>query len=161
MASFLHIADARQAKHIARFGIAISHAQKKTRGVFCFPVLRDYSITHQWARELKRSGVRVQVCVQFRIHDAEMVSLGRYQTDAMSLTAAEAISVASHHEAPFGLEVVIPRRVKPDEVTRIYPAPLVAGWRYYPEAKGRKPFCHCKYCNRGEIRAQRLIQEDN
>ncbi len=25
---------------------------------------------------------------------------------------------------------------------------------------GKKPFCHCKYCNRGEIKAKRLIIED-
>src|SRR5262249_25841338 len=25
------------------------------------------------------------------------------------------------------------------------------GWRYYPDAKGKRVFCDCRYCNRGQI----------
>ena len=30
----------------------------------------------------------------------------------------------------------------PKEITGTYLAPRIAGWRYYPDAKGKEPFCH-------------------
>jgi hypothetical protein len=48
----------------------------------------------------------------------------------------------------------------PKEIAGTFLAPRIMGGRYYPDAKGKKPFCHCKFCNRGEIRAKRLIRED-
>jgi hypothetical protein len=63
-------------------------------------------------------------------------------------------------ERGVGLEVIIRRRIMPKEITRTYVTPQITGWRYYPEAKGKKPFCHTKFCNGGEIRAKRLIRED-
>jgi hypothetical protein len=160
MASFVHITDEKCTKRIAATGIAMSRTKGKARGVFCFPVLNDFAVSHQWARELKRSGVKVQVCVQFRVPDDESVLIGKYNGEKITMSAAEAVSTAMLHTAPFGLEIVIPRKVTPDKVMRVYPAPRLIGWRYYPEAKGKKPFCHCKYCNRGEINAQRLIRDE-
>ena len=34
--------------------------------------------------------------------------------------------------------------------------PQVVGWRYFPAAKGKPPFCTCKFCTRGEYGARRL-----
>jgi hypothetical protein len=155
MATFVHLADAKNLKRIKSNGI---RAGKK--GVFCAPVTRNFGVTHQWARELKRTGVKSLICVQFRIPDDEVVSLGKYNGEKVQLTAAEAIATVAVHTAPFGLEVICGRRILPREIMRMYPAPTIVGWRYYPEAKGKKPFCHCRFCNRGEIRAQRLIRED-
>lgn len=156
MATFIHIADAKAKRLIEKNGIKVSN-----RGVFCSPVTRNFSVTHQWARELKRSGVKTLICVQFRVLDDELVSVGQYNGEKIELPAAEAVATIANHTSAMGLEVIFQRKILPAEITRIYPAPQITGWRYYPEAKGKKPFCHCRYCNRGEIRAQRLIREDD
>jgi hypothetical protein len=156
MASFVHLADAKNKRLIEKNGIKAGK-----NGAFCIPVSKDFSVTHQWSRELKRTGVRTLICVQFRVPDEETVTLGRYNGEKISMTAAESVATVSEHTAPMGLEVVIKRRILPQEISRIYPAPKIMGWRYSPEAKGKKPFCHCRFCNRGEIRAQRLIRKDN
>jgi hypothetical protein len=76
------------------------------------------------------------------------------------MTAAEALDAILKHTDPMGLEVIIPRKIAAREIMRTYLAPRTTGWRYYPTAKGKPPFCHCKWCNRGEIRAKRIIRED-
>lgn len=77
------------------------------------------------------------------------------------MTASEAAATFLAHTDPMGLEVVVLRKITPKKIVRTYLASRVTGWRYYPEAKGKRPFGHCKFCNRAEIRAQRLIGEDN
>jgi len=37
------------------------------------------------------------------------------------------------------------------EITRSYLAPRITGWRYYPAAKGKKPFCHSVIAERYEL----------
>jgi hypothetical protein len=161
MVSFLHIADKNDGASIVRNGIRSGKPKSGgLRGVYAVPVVPSYATTHQWARELKRSGVRTLICVQFRIPDDEFVLVGKYNGEKLQMTASEAASAFLTHTDPMGLEMIVPRRITPKEIMRTYPAPRITGWRYYPEAKGRQPFCHCKFCNRGEIRAQRLIQED-
>jgi hypothetical protein len=98
------------------------------------------------------------ICVQFQIPDDQPVLVGQYDAEKMEMAASEALSAVMHHVDPMGLEVIIPRKIAPREITQTYLAPRITGWRFYPAAKGRKP-CHCKWCNRGEIRAQRLIRE--
>ena len=160
MVSFLHIADKNDEAGIVRNGIRVSRPRTGVQGVYAVPVIPDFTITHQWARELKRSGVRTLVCVQFRIPNQEPVWVGKYNAEKVKMTAAEAVSAFQCHVAPFGLEALIPRKIRAAEIQRTYPAPRITGWRYYPEAKGKPPFCRCRYCNRGEIRAQRLIRDD-
>lgn len=156
MASFIHLADAKNQRLLEKNGIKVGK-----KGVFSTPITKNFSVTHQWSRELKRTGVKSLVCVQFRVPDDEVVSVGRYNGDKISMTAAESVATVANHTDPMGLEVIFNRKILPKEIVRIYPAPKTVGWRYYPEAKGKKPFCHCRYCNRGEIRAQRLIREDD
>jgi hypothetical protein len=158
MASFIHLADQKNEKSIFKNGIKVS--RRGIRGVYAFPVVRDYATTHQWSRELKKTGVKTLICVQFRVPDDDMVLIGRYNDEKAKMTAAEALSAVIKHVDPKGLEIIVPRKILAQEITRIYLAPRITGWRYYPEAKGKKPFCPCKYCNRGEIKAQRLIQKD-
>lgn len=124
------------------------------------PVLPNFAITHQWARELKRRPIRSLICVQFRIPDKDLVLVGPYNREKLEMTAAEAVRAVLTHTDPMGLEVIVPRKINTKEITRTYLAPRVTGWRYYPTAKGKPPYCHCRWCNRGEIRAQRLIKED-
>ena len=154
MATFVHIADAKNRDRIARSGIRVGR-----RGVFSLPVTNNFFFTHQWSRELKRRGAKALVCFQFRVADDELVSIGIYNGEKMFMRAAEAIATASKHEAPLGLEVIFSRRIEPAEIVRTYPAPHVTGWRYFPAAKGKRP-CLCRYCQRGEIRGRRLIRED-
>ncbi len=160
MVSFIHIADKNDEQAILKNGIAAPRRRTGTRGVYATPVVPNFAITHQWARELKRQGVRTLICVQFKIPDEERVLVGKYNGEKLEMTASEALGTILEHSDPMGLEVVILRKVLSREITRTYLAPRITGWRYYPAAKGKPPFCHCKWCNRGEIRAKRIIQED-
>src|SRR4051812_39993272 len=159
MVSFLHIADQKQEESILKNGIRPAR-HREGRGVYAVPVVPDYATTHQWARELKRSGARTLICVQFKIPNAKSVWVGKYNGEKLEMTASEAAAAFLKHTDAIGLEVIVPGRILPKEIAGTYLAPRITGWRYYPEAKGKKPFCHCKFCNRGEIRAQRLILED-
>lgn len=160
MVSFIHIADKDDEASIVRNGIRSLKRKRGVPGVYALPVVPNHATTHQWARELKRSGVKTLLCVQFRIPDDEIVSVGKYNGEKLQMTASEAAAAVLTHTDPMGLEVLVPRKIKAREITRTYLAPRLTGWRYYPEAKGQNPFCPCKFCNRGEIRAQRLIRED-
>jgi hypothetical protein len=160
MVSFIHIVDKNEEQAILRNGIRSTKRRAGVRGVYATPVVPNFVMTHQWARELKRGGIKTLICVQFRIPDEEVVLIGKYNGEKFEMTAAEALGAVLNHTDPMGLEVVIPRRVSPKEIMRTYLAPPITGWRYYPGAKGKPPFCHCKWCNRGEIRAKRLIRED-
>jgi hypothetical protein len=159
MVSFIHIADKNNEQAILRDGIK-SAKRAGVRGLYAMPVIPNFATTHQWARELKRRGKRTLMCVQFKIPNEELVLVGKYNGEKLEMTAAEALGAILNHTDPMGLEVIIPRKITASEITRTYLAPRITGWRYYPTAKGKKPFCHCKWCNRGQIRAQRLIRED-
>lgn len=161
MVSLIHIADKKDEASIVKNGISAAKRRTGLRGVFAVPVLPNFTTTHQWARELKRRGVRTLICVQFRVPNDELVLVGKYNGEKLEMTASEAAVTFLAHTDPMGLEVVVPRKITPKEIARTYLAPRVTGWRYYPEAKGKKPFCHCKFCNRGEIRAQRLIRDED
>ncbi|MGB8259579.1 MAG: hypothetical protein WCE75_04480 [Terracidiphilus sp.] len=160
MVSFIHIVDQRKEQAILRNGILSPKRRSGFRGVYAMPVIPDFGMTHQWARELKRRPILTLICVQFKIPDEELVLVGKYNGEKLEMTAAEALGVVLDHTDPMGLEVVVPRKITAKEIVRTYLAPRLVGWRYYPEAKGKPPFCHCKWCNRGEIRAQRLIRPD-
>jgi hypothetical protein len=160
MVSFIHITDKKDEQLIMRNGIRAAKRRTGVRGVYATPVVPNFATTHQWARELKRWGIRTLICVQFKIPDEELVLVGQYNGEKLEMAAAEALGAVLNHTDPMGLEVIIPRRITAREVTRTYPAPRITGWRYYPKAKGKQPFCHCKWCNRGEIRASRIIRED-
>jgi hypothetical protein len=160
MVSFIHITDKKDEQLIMRNGIRAAKRRTGIRGVYATPVVPTFATTHQWARELKRRGIRTLMCVQFKIPDEELVLVGQYNGEKLEMSAAEALGAVLNHTDPMGLEVIIPRRITAREVTRTYPAPRITGWRYYPNAKGKEPFCHCKWCNRGEIRASRIIRED-
>jgi hypothetical protein len=72
------------------------------------------------------------------------------------MSAAEAVSEFSNAEDARGWEVVIPRRIAAAELHRVRRLPQVIGWRFFPESKGKPPFCTCKLCTRGEYGARRL-----
>jgi len=157
---FLHLADSNKISRISRLGILTAKTRLgAVRGFYCTPVSRNFYRTHQWLRELKRSGVKTILAVQFKLAADTTVYVGRYNGDHIQVTAAEAAKIFHAHKDGLGLEVIVPNAVPSSSITRIYSPSQVLGWRIHPEAKGNKPFCGCKYCNRGEINAYRVITE--
>ncbi|MFH8615539.1 HEAT repeat domain-containing protein [Streptomyces sp. NPDC017979] len=162
MAMFVHMTSAANASRIRRSGIrAVSHGQGGARGVYCFPVLPSYALTHQWLRELARFGSRGGlVAVHVRLDDTEDVLVGRYADrvrDAQAtVPAAQAVRRIATLDDPRGWEVFVPRAIRPREVHRVRAVPQVAGWRYVPGAHGARP-CTCVGCRvRGGYGARRL-----
>ena len=157
MATFVHLAPEKSIKSIRRSGILPQLANRELpKGVFAMPVTPDFYVSHQWLRELKRSGQRTLEAVYFKIPDDETVWVGHYNSESIQVTAAEASGIVFEHESPEGYEVFIPRKISAKEVHRTKRLPQVVGWRYFPGAKGRKP-CGCPVCQRrGEIKSQRI-----
>ncbi|MFE2970681.1 hypothetical protein ACFXKC_45145 [Streptomyces sp. NPDC059340] len=89
MAMFVHLTSAADAPRIRRSGIrAASYGQGNVRGVYCFPVLPSYTLTHQWLRELARFGSRGGlVAVHIRLDDAQHVLVGSYTDRARDAQA--------------------------------------------------------------------------
>ncbi|MFF2328822.1 MULTISPECIES: HEAT repeat domain-containing protein [unclassified Streptomyces] len=160
MAMFVHLTPMANAARIRRSGIrASSHGRDATRsrGLYCFPVLPSYTLTHQWLRELARhGGPRGLVAVHLRLPDDEPVTLGHYNHDPMAVTAAEAVRRTAALTDPRGWEVFVPRAVTRREVHRVRAVRQVNGWRYSPDSHGTAP-CTCFGCRvRGEYGSQRL-----
>ncbi|HEY7348167.1 MAG TPA: hypothetical protein VH599_07575 [Ktedonobacterales bacterium] len=150
MSLFVHLTSAGQVNRIRRSGI-----KKKGRGVFCMPVLPNYYISHQWVRELKRSGQRTMVAIYFSLSPDEPVEVGRYNQPHQYISAGAAIKVITESPDPEGFEVIVPRSIGRAELHRVRAVPQGLGWRYFPHSHQRKP-CLCRWCLRGDIKAQRL-----
>lgn len=87
---------------------------------------------------------------------AAVVSVGHYSEPHHRMTAAEASGLILHAADPRGYEVIVPRKVRPDEIARVRAVRQVVGWRYWPDAHGRPP-CPCPACvGRGEYGAAKL-----
>ncbi|MFF3840129.1 HEAT repeat domain-containing protein [Streptomyces sp. NPDC001930] len=157
MATFVHLTPAVHSARVRRSGLkAAGHA--RWRGVFLFPVLPSYTLTHQWLRELaRRPGPRGLVAVHVRLPDDEPVTVGRYSDhQPPRVSAAEAVRRVADADDCRGWEVFLPRSVAPSEVRHIRPVRQVNGWRYRPGAHGTPP-CLCFGCrDRGGYGARRL-----
>jgi hypothetical protein len=157
---FVHLADEKDKSSISRAGIRLPRARKGLpRGVYAMPVMRNYYISHQWLRELKRSGQRTLVAIHFRIPDDQIVLVGHYNADHLTVTAAQAVGIVMRAKSSEGYEVIVPRAIDPDEVHAIRNVRQVTGWRYFPGAHGKRP-CGCPVCQpRGAIRSQKLREK--
>ncbi|WP_128979732.1 HEAT repeat domain-containing protein [Streptomyces roseicoloratus] len=163
MATFVHLTPAAYTARIRRNGVrAAGHGRGTVnagvRGVYVFPVLPSYTLTHQWLRELgRRPGPRGLVAVHVRLPDGEPVTVGRYSDrEPVRTTAAEAVRRIGALEDARGWEVFLPRPVARGEVRQIRPVRQVHGWRYFPDAHGVTP-CTCDGCRvRGEYGSRRL-----
>jgi hypothetical protein len=72
------------------------------------------------------------------------------------MTAAAAVGYIHGRSDPRGFEIMLPRRVNPNDIVRVRVLPKAIGWRYYPEAKGKAWLCDCEVCvPRGEVKASR------
>lgn len=164
MTQFVHLADSRIIGNITRSGITAAKLQSPFhllhQGVFCVPVTPDHYRTHQWLRELRRRGLRSFHAVQFALKADMRVWLGRYNETHIEVTASEAAGIFMRHESALGLEIIVPHHIPAAAISRIYSLRQVTGWRFYPEAKGRQPYCRCYYCNRGEINARKVMDPE-
>src|SRR5687768_5607826 len=93
MPVFVHLTSQRNLPSIRRGGIALKKRRLRLRGVYALPVTRNFYVSHQWVRELKRLGGGTIVGVYFRIPDDEMVEVGHYDSLHVSMTAAEAVAL--------------------------------------------------------------------
>jgi hypothetical protein len=158
MPTYVHLAPESRIRLIRRNGISRLRkgSQLHPGGIFAVPVTRNFYISHQWLRELKRRNQGPIAGVYFRLSDAEPVSIGHYGRAHQTMTAVEAAAEFMSAESREGWEVIVPRRIEPGEIYRTRSLPQVLGWRYYPGAKGNKPFCTCKFCTRGEYGARKM-----
>lgn len=160
VAMFVHLAPESRVRLIERSGIR--RLRKSFRdssvpaGIFAVPVVRNFYISHQWLRELKRANAGSIIGVYFRIPDDELVWIGHYSQHHQEMTAAECVAIFDSAEDRQGWEVIIPRSIRKSELHRTRVLPQVIGWRYYPSAKGSRPRCTCDYCIRGEVNANKL-----
>jgi hypothetical protein len=156
MAMFVHLAPQKLADAIRRRGInRLRKSRVPEPGIYASPVVRNFFVSHQWLRELKRRGAGPIVGVYFRIPDDQRVWVAHYRNAHQSMSAAEAVGVIIHAAEPEGFEVIVPRKIDAAEIHKIRTLRQVIGWRYYPGAHGRKP-CGCPYCQRGQYGAQKL-----
>jgi hypothetical protein len=73
MPLLVHLAPKKNVGAIRRSGIK---SRRRIDGAtFAMPVLKNFIVTHQWMRELRRRGQRSFCGVYFRIPDDEIVSL--------------------------------------------------------------------------------------
>jgi hypothetical protein len=158
MAMFVHLAPESQVEKIRKNGIARLRraADASPRGVFAVPVTRNFYASHQWLRELKRDKQGPIAGIYFRIPDEQLVWVGHYGQSHRWLSAAEAVAHFTATTDPLGWEVVVPRRIEAGEIHRTQRLRQVLGWRFYPKAKGKPPFCACKFCTRGDYGAAKL-----
>lgn len=138
------------------------------------PVVRNFYLTHQWLRELKRWKGGTLVGAYFRLPAGERVMCGPYRGPQVSRTAAEAAAVLwarddydptadrgrrgeRSERSPEGFEVIVPRRIAPAEILRIKSLPQVVGWRYFPGSHAGPPqVCLC--CERGNYGIRKLLR---
>lgn len=158
MAMFVHLTSESNLPRIRRSGISRPRKARGERpdGVFAVPVTRNFFVSHQWLRELRRHHSGPLAAVYFRVPDDEPVRVGHYREERRPMSAAEAVREFMATEDRLGWEVVIPRAITADELHRTRRLPQVLGWRYWPGANGKPPFCTCRSCTRGEFGSAKL-----
>ncbi|MDB5206810.1 MAG: hypothetical protein JWR72_1885 [Flavisolibacter sp.] len=155
MPTLVHLADERETSSIKKNGIKIG---KHRQGIFCMPVLTNFYLSHQWLRELKRSGVKTFVGVYFKMDSKARVYAGRYNQEHRHIELGEAIKEIQAIDDPLGYEIIIDRKIEAKEVDKIKNLPQNIGWRYKPRANGLKP-CGCDYCIKSTIKGNRVRQK--
>lgn len=157
MATFVHLTSAKLLPRILRAGIKPQATRFGSIGVFAIPVTPNYVVSHQWARELRKWGRGRIVAVYFRVPDDELVKVGQYGRAHEDMTAAQAVAAIMQQGADaLGYEVIIPRRVPSQAITRARLISSRVGWRHFPGAHSRRP-CGCPVClARGEYNSQCL-----
>jgi hypothetical protein len=158
MPRFIHLAPESFAKRIRRNGIQPTRVrgwEDADRLVWSFPVTPSYTLSHQWLRELKRTGARTLVAVVFRLDDDEPVFVRHYNQVPTRVPAAAAVGVILSHPEPLGYEIMVPRRIRPGEIVSIRHVSQKLGWRVVP-GKQKPIICPCPVCvPSGTVKAAR------
>lgn len=149
----VHIADAKNIPSIRRSGIRPACSNGI---VFLMPLTANHLVSHQWLRELKRSGARRLVGVYARLPSHEPVWTGHYSQPHEQVTLGAAIRQLNSLSDPLGFEMFVCRKIAASEIHRVRALPQVIGWRYRPHAHGRA-LCGCPVClPRGSIKSNAL-----
>jgi hypothetical protein len=144
MVMLVHVTAAKLEPRIKRSGLRADY------GIYAFPVLPSFTLTHQWTREILKWKRQPMIGVYFRVPDDEVVRFGRYGAVMRTLPAARAVSEIRKAPDPRGFQIILDRSVKVSELVRITALRGVLGWRHKPDAHGKKP-CGCPGCvSRGE-----------
>lgn len=153
-----HLTSAKREGSIRRAKIKpVSPGYGTPRGVFCMPLLLDYFLSHQWLRESKRRGQRTIVAVDFRLPSGETAWIGHYNRPHDETSVGRAIGMLMALEDARGFELIVPRPIRREELLRVRTPRQVLGWRYFPDAHGRRPTCACRVClPKGSIKSRRL-----
>lgn len=154
MPTLLHLTDLNDVASIKRNGIKI---RKYRRGIYCVPVTPNFYASHQWLREMRRTGIKTIVGVYFKLRDDEPVHAGKYFEEHRPMTLGEAIRHFHSLKDPLGYEIIVERKILPAELLRIKRLPQIIGWRVKPDAKGKEP-CGCKFCNQGRIKSTKIVE---
>jgi hypothetical protein len=150
MVMLVHVTAAKLQPKIKRSGL------RSRYGLYAFPVLPSYTLTHQWTREILKWARQPMIGVYFRIPDDEIVRFGGYGKTMRTLPAARAVGEIRRAADARGFQVIIGRTIRSGEIVRIAPLRGVIGWRHMPDAHGRKP-CGCPACvARGEPDTRKL-----
>ncbi len=157
MPTLVHLTDEKYSKKIITSGLSVG---KYGSGVFAMPVLPNFYISHQWLRELKRSGARTFVGVYFKLPSLEMVYSGKYNQRHRFISLGDAIKEIMDLEDPPGYELIINRKIEAKEILKVKHLPQNIGWRYFPDSHNTKP-CNCEYCSKGFIKGKRTFNKLN
>ncbi len=149
----VHITDAKNVRSIQRSGIRPSG---NNGAVYLMPLTPNHLVSHQWLRELKRSGTRQLVGIYLRIPSDEKVWVGHYNQPHQLVTLGEAIRQLNELHDPLGFEMFVCRKVETSEIQKVRSLPQVIGWRHMPHAHGRA-LCGCPVClPKGSIKSSAL-----
>lgn len=143
MTLLTHITKLENEKSIRRSGIKLGD----NGIIFFMPHLKDFLISHQWARELKRSNIKNFAAIDFRIPSEEEVWFGKYNSQHKKMKLGEAVSILMDTDPTdaLGYEFFIDRKIASKEIVHVRPIAKPMGWRYLPKAHGTKP-CPCPMC---------------
>lgn len=154
MPLLVHLADERDSASIKKNGIKPGRGRQ---GIYCMPVTQSFYISHQWLRELKRSGARNYVGVYFKLDSKTMVYAGKYHEKHRHITLGQAIKEIRSLRDPLGYELIIERKIEAGEIQRLRMLPQNMGWRYFPASHEKGIGCICPMClPRGSIKAKKL-----
>jgi hypothetical protein len=152
MPRLVHLARASNVRTIERAGIrggtaavldVSGRASRIERAVFAMPLVRDFSVTYQWLRELRRWHGERMVAVHFVLPSDEQVLIGRYNGPHERLALRDAARRALR--SPMGSEIVVMRSVRRREVIAVRQVTQLVGWTQVPEP-GAKLDCLCVVC---------------
>ena len=154
MPKLMHLAPARLERRIQRSGLRGRPWQfridaglvREREAVFSFPVLPDFSMTHQWLRELRRWNGRSRlVAVYFKLDGTELVYAGRFGARKSRVPLTDALQLVTAD--PWGAEIAVPRAVSATSIVSVREIRQDVGWVATPDGVMHgDESCVCPVC---------------